>query len=303
MSGSALHRSRFHARLNLFIFLLPTILFVLVFVAFPVIFSGYLSLTEYNYASDPGPTFIGLQGYVERIFEDRFFQTAFVNQMTFAAGYFAITFFFSLGLAVLINELNRSVQVFQVIFYMPMIIPLSLVGITFAWIFAPNVGIVNGFLRAVGLEALATNWFGNPNTALAGLVIARSWKMMGFTLIIFLAGLQGISKNLREAARVDGAGFFQEIVYVVIPNLKPYMLISSIWILINAIKVFELPQVVTEGGPGQSTLTLYLYSWKLAFERLHMGEASQVAYITAAVILILALLLNKIFKPETAERG
>jgi ABC-type sugar transport system permease subunit len=127
--------------------------------------------------------------------------------------------------------------------------------------------------------------------------------MIGFTLIIFLAGLQGISNSLKESARVDGANFFQEIVFIVLPNLKPYMLIGGIWILINSLKVFVLPQVITGGGPGSATMTLYLYSWKLAFERLHMGEASQVAYLTAFIILFFTLILNLILKPETAQKG
>ena len=290
-------------RVNLLIFLGPTLAFVIVFIAFPVVFSGYLSLTEFNYASDDSATFVGLAGYYDRLINDGFFHTALANQMKFAVTYFFITFAVSLIVAIFINELHRGVQVFQVIFYMPMIIPLSLVGITFAWILSPDVGFVNHVLRSMGLEDLATNWLGNPRTALYSLVLARSWKMIGFTLIIFLAGLQGISSNLREAARVDGANFFQEIFFVVLPNLKPYMLVSGIWILINSIKVFELPAVVTQGGPGQATLTLYLYSWKLAFERLDMGEASQVAYITAAIILILTWVLNRIFRPETAQRG
>lgn len=296
-------KNRIKDKLNLLGFLGPTLFFVIIFIAFPVVFSGYLSLTEFNYASDDAPTFIGLTGYYERLVDDGFFHTALANQMKFAVTYFAITFFVSLLVAILINELTRGVQIFQIIFYMPMIIPLSLVGITFAWILSPDVGFVNHVLRSIGLGDLATNWLGNPDTALYSLVLARSWKMIGFTLIIFLAGLQGISRNLREAARVDGANFFQEIFFVVLPNLKPYMLVSGIWILINSIKVYELPAVVTEGGPGQATLTLYLYSWKLAFERLDMGEASQVAYITAAIILILTWVLNRIFRPETAQRG
>jgi len=296
-------RKRAASRFNLFIFLLPTLLFVIIFIAFPVAFSGYLSLTQYNYAKDSAPTFIGLSGYWERIVQDDFFQTALLNQMKFAIPYFLITFLVSLIVAIFINELRRGTQVFQIIFYMPMIIPLSLVGITFAWILAPDVGFVNHVLRSIGLKKLAVNWFGLPSTALYSLVVARSWKMTGFTLIIFLAGLQGISRNLRDAARVDGANFFQEITLVMIPNLKPYMLISGIWILINSIKVYALPAVVTQGGPGQATLTLYLYSWKLAFERLDMGDASQVAYLTAAIILILTWVLNRIFRPEPAQRG
>jgi multiple sugar transport system permease protein len=278
-------------------------LFVIIFIAFPVIFSGYLSLTEFNYAADTAPRFIGLEGYAERIFEDGFFQTALVNQLKFAVAYFLIAFLVSLVLAIFVNELSHGVQVFQVIFYMPMIVPLSLVGITFAWLASPDVGIINHILRSIGLRQWAIDWYGLPQTALYGLVVARTWKMIGFTLIILLAGLQGIQKSLRESARVDGANFFQEIVFIVLPNLKPYMLISSIWILINSLKVFVLPQVVTGGGPGTSTLTLYLYSWKLAFERLDMGEASQVAYLTAFIILIVAGLLNWLFKTEPAQRG
>lgn len=290
-------------RANLAFFLFPTMLFVVIFIAFPVIFSGYLSLTEFNYAADDAPRFIGFAGYAERIFEDGFFQTALVNQLKFALAYFLIAFLVSLVLAIFVNELSHGVQVFQVIFYMPMIVPMSLVGITFAWIASPDVGVLNHVLRTIGLRHLAINWYGEPETALYGLVVARTWKMIGFTLIILLAGLQGISLSLRESARVDGANFFQEIVFIVLPNLKPYMLISSIWILINSLKVFVLPQVITQGGPGTATLTLYLYSWKLAFERLDMGEASQVAYLTAFIILIVAGLLNWLFKTEPAQRG
>jgi len=147
------------------------------------------------------------------------------------------------------------------------------------------------------------DWYGNPRTVLNSLVIARSWKMIGFTLIILLSGLQGLPRSMREAAKVDGANLTQEIWYIVLPNLKPYLLISGLWILINAIKTFELVAVVTQGGPGISTLTLYYYTWKLAFERLDMGRASQVAYITAVVIILLSRGLNKIFKPETASRA
>ncbi len=297
------YNPRFSDKVSLAVFLSPTLVFVLIFIAFPIIFSGYLSLSEYNYAADDAPAFIGLKGYIDIILEDGFFHTALLNQMKFAIAYFVITFVTSLVLAVFVNELGRGTQIFQVIFYMPMIVPMSLVGITFAWILQPDMGIFNLLLRALGLKSLAIDWYGEPTTALYSLVVARTWKMIGFTLIILLAGLQGISRSLRESARVDGASFIQEIWFIVLPNLKPFMLISGTWILINSLKVFVLPQVITQGGPGASTLTLYLYSWKLAFERLDMGQASQVSYITAFIILFLAWVLNRIFRPETAQRG
>ncbi len=288
--------------LSLFIFLLPTLIFLFVFIAYPVFYSGYLSFTEFDYATDDVPTFIGLNGYIDVLFDDSLFETALVNQIYFAIPYFIITFGLSLGLAILVGELTKGVGFFQIIFYLPMIIALSMAGIAFSWILNQDVGIFNHILRTIGLKSLTRNWFGDPTTALFGLVLVRSWKMIGFTFIIFLSGVHGIPLSLREAARVDGANFGQEVRYIIIPLLKPYMLAGGIWIIINSLKVFDLPQVVTQGGPGVATLTLYLYSWKAAFQRFDMGLAAQVAYITAFIILFLTFILNKILKPDSAER-
>ncbi len=287
---------------NLLIFLAPTLLFVFVFIAFPVLFSGYLSLTEYNYAIDPHPTFVGIRGYINVLQHDGFLHTALKNQFLFAIPYFVITFISSFILALMVSELRRGMQIFQIIFYLPMIIPLSLVGITFAWILAPDLGVFNVLLERVGLGHWARDWYGDPDTALYALVVARAWKMIGFTFIVLLSGIQGIPSTLREAARVDGAGYWAEVRFVVLPLLRPYLLVSGIWIIINSIKVFDLPRVITQGGPGVATLTLYLYSWKAAFERFDMGLASQVAYITAFIILFLSWVLNKVLNPEEVER-
>jgi len=296
-------RPQLRDRLTLLFFLAPALAFVLVFIAFPIAFSGYLSLTKYNYAIDKAPTFIGLVGYFRTVVSDGFFRTALFNQLEFAVAYVIITFVVSLAVAIMINELRHGVHFLQAIFYLPMIVPLSLVGITFAWILDPNFGIFNTLLHALGLQTRPVDWFGDPTTAIFAIVAAQSWKMIGFALIIFIAGLQGISSELREAARIDGANFFQETTRVVLPLLRPYLLIGSIWILIDSLKVFDIPRVVTKGGPGVSTLTLYLYSWRLAFQRLEMGRASQVAYLTAAIILLLSWGLNRLFRPEVAQRA
>jgi len=289
---------RLRDKLSLLFFLSPTLLFVFIFIAFPILFSGYLSFTEFNYAKDAVPTFIGIKGYTETILHDGFFHTALWNQFKFAIPYFLISFFLSLGLAILLNELVRGAYFFQTIFYIPMIVPMSLVGITFAWFLAPDMGIFNQMLRNVGLGNMATYWYGNSSTALYSLVVARSWKMIGFTLIVFFSGLQSLPESLREAAKVDGANFWQEIRYVMIPNIKPYLFIGGVWVLINSLKVFVLPRVVTEGGPGQSTLTLYLYSWKAAFQRLDFGVAARIAYLTALIILVLSWIMNRLLQTE-----
>lgn len=294
-------KKKISERASLLFFLSPTLFFIFFFIAFPILFSGYLSFTEFNYAKDTFPNFIGIQGYTETILHDGFFATALWNQVKFAIPYFLISFFLSLGLAILLNELVRGAYVFQTIFYIPMIVPMSLVGITFAWFLAPDMGIFNQILRNIGLGNLATYWYGEPSTALYSLVVARSWKMIGFTLIVFFSGLQSIPSSIREAAKVDGANFWQEIRYVMIPNIKPYLFIGGVWVLINSLKVFVLPRVITEGGPGQSTLTLYLYSWKAAFQRLAFGKAARVAYLTALIILALSWVMNKMLGAEETE--
>jgi len=291
------------SKFSLFVFLLPTLFFVLVFIAFPVVYSAYISLCEYDYARDRIPHFIGFQGYLDTILHDSFFHKALIIQLKFAVFYFVLTFGFSLGMAILINELLYGAGFFQVLFYIPMIIPLSLVGIVFEWILFPDLGVLNHILHTLGVSNWNIEWFGGPQTALYAIVVARSWKMIGFTLIIFLAGLQSLPKSLREAAKVDRANFLQEIWYIILPNLKPYLLIGGTWILINSIKTFELPAVVTEGGPGMSTLTLYYYTWKVAFEQYDMGKASQIAYIIALIIFILNWGLTRVFRPETAKRA
>lgn len=289
-------------RVSLIVFLLPTLVFVFAFIAYPVLYSGYLSFTEFDYARDDAPVFIGVSGYFDTIVDDTLFRTAFANQVKFAIPYSLITFGVSLGLAILVGELTRGVQVFQLIFYLPTIIALPMAGIAFSWILNQDVGILNHVLRTVGLGSWTRNWFGDPDTALNGLVAIRSWKMIGFTFIIFLSGVQSIPSNLREAARVDGAGFFGEVRHVILPLLRPYLLAGGIWIIINSLKVFDLAHMVTQGGPGVATLTLYLYCWKAAFQRYDMGLASRVAYVTAFVILFLSGMLNKLLNPESVER-
>lgn len=172
-------------KLSLLVFLAPTLIFVVVFLAYPIIYSGYLSFTEYNFIKDDVPTFIGVSGYVDTILHDTMLHTALQNQLRFAIPYSLISFSVSLGLAIIVNELTRGTQFFQVLFYLPMIIPISLVGITFAWILQSHLGVFNHILRSLGFLSRLFDWFGNPDTALYSLVVARSWKMIGFTFIIF----------------------------------------------------------------------------------------------------------------------
>ena len=148
------------------------------------------------------------------------------------------------------------------------------------------------------MSLFCKRWLTSPETSLYAMVFAQAWQQIGFTVIIFLSGLQSISKSLYEAAKVDGANFMHETWFITFPNIKFYMYVCSVWIAINAWKVFEMPAVMTQGGPGFSTTTLYFYSWKAAFQWLEMGQASAIAYITATTILCVSLIFKSFFHTE-----
>jgi len=298
-------KRRVKERIRLLVFLFPVFFFVILFLAFPLISSAYISLTDVKFFSFTEPhNFIGFNGYIDTILNDTNFHDALQNQLFYGVSYFFITFTLSLLLALLLNELTRAEGFFQVLFYLPMIIPLSIVGGIFMWIFSGTTnGLFNIILNNLGLGQVPPfSLYADFDWALFGLVMARVWKMTGFTLIIFLAGLKGIPQQLREAAKIDGANKFKELFHIVLPLLKPYLFIGAIWILINSMKEFDLPAVVTWGGPGNATVTMYFRAWRLAFVHHEMGKAAQVSFIIAFIILTLAFILNKIFRTETAQR-
>jgi len=276
-----------------YIFVIPPFLFVAIFIAYPLGYSFFLSFSQYNYIYDQVPKLIGLSQYINLFKADNRFLTALFNTLVFGGVYFFSVMFFSLVIAFILNELTRGKFFFQLSTYLPIIVPLSLAGVIFVWILDPTFGIFNFLLKKLGFSQLSTiNWLGNYDTALYALVVIKLWKFMGFTVVIFLAGLQSIPSSLSDAAKVDGANFFQEKLYVILPNLKEYTLIAALYSIIQAIKIFELPYVATGGGPGNATLTLYLYAWRVAFGYFKMGKASAIAYVTAGLIILLTMVVT-----------
>lgn len=273
-----------------YLFVVPAFLFVAVFIVYPLFYSILLSFTEYDYIYDKIPKFTGLGQYINLFSRDDRFWIAVKNTLIFGVLYFSIMMVFSLGIAIILDEVIVAKFFFQLSTYLPIIVPLSLAGVIFVWILDPTFGIFNFLLRQIGLTHLVTNWLGNYYTALYSLVVIKLWKFMGFTIIIFLAGLQSIPRTIYDAAKVDGANFLQEKLFITIPNLREYLLIASLYTLIDAIKIFELPYVATKGGPGNATLTLYFYTWRSAFGYYKMGKASAIAYVTAGLILLFSMI-------------
>jgi ABC-type sugar transport system permease subunit len=271
-------------------FMLPGFLFIIVYMGYPIINSFYLSFTSYNFGFDAKPAWTGVTNYI-KLFSDTFFLDALKNTAFFTVVFFPSVLVFSLILAMLLNNGIRGSGIFRTLIFLPVVVPLSLSGIIFQWILNENYGLLNWFLADVlHLGSLAKNWLGDKDLAMISIIMVSLWKNIGMLVVMFMAGLQAISNDIIEASRVDGANIFQRIFRIILPNLKESYIICGIWAIIQAIKVFEQPFIMTGGGPGTATLVLYQYTWINAFKYFEMGYASTIAYFMGVVILGLSVI-------------
>jgi len=271
-------------------FLLPGFLFIAVYMGYPILRSFYLSFTRYNFAFDDRPGWAGFQNYT-KLFTDSFFIDAMRNTAVFTLVFFPGVLVIALVLAMLLENGVKGSGIFRTCIFLPVVVPLSLTGIIFQWILNNNYGLLNWFLSDVlHLGSLSRNWLGDPKWAMASIIVVSFWKNIGMLVVMFMAGLQAIPNEMIEAAGVDGANVLQRIFRIILPNLKESYVICGIWAIIQAIKVFEQPFIMTGGGPGTATLVLYQYTWINAFRYFEMGYASSIAYFMGVVILLLSAL-------------
>lgn len=281
-----------------YFFLMPAFLFIFVYMIYPLLYSLVLSFTSYNFAFDTSPVFNGLANY-KKLLTDSYFIASFRNTMVFTVMFFPGLMIISLLLALLLDNGVKGTAFFRTSIFLPVVIPLSLTGIIFQWILNEQYGLLNFFLSEVlGLGSLAKNWLGDDFWALVSIVVVSLWKYMGMLVVLYMAGLQAIPNDLYEAAKVDGATGFKRIWYITLPNLRETYVVCGIWTIIQAVKVFEQPFIMTQGGPGTSTLVLYQYTWENAFKYYEMGYASAIGYVMGIMILIFSVLNLKLSKSE-----
>lgn len=269
------------------LFVLPAFLFIFTFMLYPLVSSGYMSLTKYNFVYDDTPIFIGFENYFAA-FSDPAFITSLTNTAVFGSIYFVIVMVVSLIIALLLFQKLKFNAFYRSAVFVPIVIPLSLAGLVFLWMLQPNYGLVNYVLGDVlNLRFLTHPWLSDGSTAMASIIGLALWATIGFQTILFLAGLQAISADTLEAAEVDGASGLKKIFYIILPNLRETYVLTGTWAIIHALKVFVEPMVLTDGGPGTSTLVLYQQVYRTAFTYFDMGYASAMGYILGLIILIL----------------
>ncbi|HZO29686.1 MAG TPA: sugar ABC transporter permease, partial [Chloroflexota bacterium] len=269
-----------------YLFLLPALALMGVFTFYP--FVQGLTLSFQSWDGVGATSWVGLSNY-QRVIGDNIFWVSLVNAGIFGAVGFVLGNILSLGMALAVNSLRRGSTFYRVAYYVPGVFSVVVVGMMFAWILQGSVGILNRALGAVGLEMLQRRWLTDPETALPSVALVYVWFHWGFGFLLFLAGLQGVPRELHEAASIDGAGAWGRFRYVTWPQLIPVTTIVSVLTLLGALQIFGTVQVLTNGGPGYLTEVPTLRIYKEGFQFHRFGVAAAMSVVFGSILVALSL--------------
>jgi raffinose/stachyose/melibiose transport system permease protein len=286
--GTRSRRSR--KWLTIGLFLLPGLALYFVFVIGPIIQAAHFSLYRWN-GLTPLTEFIGLKNY-QAAFASSVFWGALGNNLTIIILSLAIQIPFSLGLAVLLNRRFPGRAIFRLLFFVPYVLSEAITGIVFRLLLQPD-SVFDSFVKSVGLGSFRTDWLGDTSIVMFTLFVIITWKYFGFHMIIMLAGLQGIPKELEDAAYIDGADRRQAFRYVTLPLLGPTIRVSVFLSVIGALQLFDMVWVTTGGGPVNASNTMAINMFKTGFVKQQMGYGSALAVILFLFALVVALLYQR----------
>ncbi len=285
-AGSLRGEQRSEARAA-YVYLLPVFVLFVVFVAGPLIASIVLSFTRYDVVSDP--VGIGVDNY-DRLLGDERVIVSFRNTFVFVILSTILEITIALLLAVGVqSRMPRFLRyVFRTVFFLPVIMSSTAIAIIFSYMFSRDFGVINYYLVQLGFEKVP--WLSSTEWSLFTIVLASVWQRLGFTFILFVAGLQNIPRDIYEAASIDGVGPFTRLRTLTIPLLSPTILFATVIGVIGSLQVFETPFIMTRGGPGDSSRTVVMMIQESAFQNLEFGYGSAIAVILFLVIMLFTLL-------------
>jgi multiple sugar transport system permease protein len=272
-------------RLEFYLAIAPWLLGLVLFTGGPILASIYFSFTDWNVLT--APRWIGLDNYVQLATVDPIFWTSLYNTAFYTVGHVPLTFLVALLAALLLNQPVPLIPFFRTVYYLPTVTAGVAVSILWLWIFNPEFGLVNYTLGLVGIPG--PGWLASKEWAKPALILMSAWGF-GESMVILLAGLQGVPVHLYEAAKIDGASRLQEFRHVTLPMLSPVIFFVLIVSVISSFQVFTNVYVMTKGGPADATLMYVLQMYFKAFSDLKMGYTSAMAWILFAIILIFTLL-------------
>lgn len=272
--------------INGILFLLPNFMGFLLFSLIPVLAAVFLSFTNWDGISKMD--FIFIKNYF-KLFQHDTFRIALWNTIVYTLTFVPLTVGLGLLVATLLNKKIKGIAAYRLICFLPYIASAVAVAYVFSALLHPSLGVINSFLRSLGWKN-PPQWLTDGKWAMVAVVIMSVWKNFGYYVVIFLAGLQGISKDLYEAAMIDGANAQKQFWYITLPMITPVTFFSLIMATISSFKVFEQVYILTEGGPGRSTMTLVQYIYFNSFQQYKMGYSSAAAIFLFLIIFAITLI-------------
>jgi multiple sugar transport system permease protein len=270
-----------------YVFIAPWLIGLAVFVAGPIVASLYLSFTTYDMLS--APSWVGLANYHRAFFEDPLFWPSLGRTFYFAIVFVPLSLIGSLGLAMLLNQGMRATNLFRTAFFLPSLTPGVALSVLWLWLLHPKLGPVNQVLQLVGLGGFP--WLTDSSTVIPSIIlISLATSTGGGGMLIFLAGLQGVPRELEEAATVDGAGRWTKFRHVTLPMITPTLFFNLILGIIGALQVFTVALVATTGGPNYGSWFIALHIYEQAFPYLRLGYGATLAWIFLVIVLLLTLI-------------
>lgn len=271
-----------------YLFASPWIIGFLVFMAFPILASLYMSFTKYNLIS--APQWVGLANYKNLLFRDAVFVTSLKNTLYYVIIATPINLAMGVLIAMLLNQKVRGIRFYRTIFYLPNVVSMVAIALLWQWILDPSFGLVNTMLEKIGIDG--PSWLFDAKWSKPSLILMGMWNVGG-SMVIYLAALQDIPVSLYEAATIDGAGAVRKFFKITLPLLSPSIFFNFIMGIILGFQVFMQSFIMTGGGPMQSTYFYAYYLYDKAFTYRQMGSASSMAWILLIITFILTFIVSK----------
>ena len=284
------------SEISIYLFLIIPLAWYAVFFIFPNLNSLFSSFYSWDGLA-PIKEFVGLANY-EKMFGSALFQKSFFNTIKYTVTLVVFQTLFGLLLAVLIFKASKIHNFFRTLYFMPAMLSAVTIGLVFGFILDPNIGALNAFLRAIGLDSLATAWLANDSIAIYVVAAVHVWAGIGYSVVLFVAGLQNIPPELYESAEIDGAGPWKQFTHITMPMLKTTTLIVLVLTTIGGFKSFEYVYVMTRGGATHSSEVLATLLYKEAYAFSDFGFSAAISVALLAIVVAVTLVQMRLFRKE-----
>lgn len=280
-------------------FMMPAYVFILFAFLIPGTWNIVLSFQEWDGFNEK--KFVLFENY-RKAFHDSLFLKSISNSVLIAVVSMLGAALLGLLLAMMIYRLGKKEgALYRLIIFMPAMIPVSIIGLLFTFIYNSDMGLLNQLLRTIGLENLMTAWLENSSTVLPCVMIVGVWRLIGMPMMLCYVALQAVPASLLEAGRIDGAGYFKQMFHIMLPLIKPTIALSMVFVLLNAFKTYDLVYVLTKGGPANASMTVPIYMQKTAFTYSKFSYSSTMGVLTAVVVIVIVVLTRRAMKGEAYE--